>query len=82
MVSYGHHIFRRIPFSILSHELILRALVMERDSVLIDELQGIDDILFFDFWYSHAAPPLICSVFSYIISISFLFTFSHSWSSS
>ena len=38
MVSYGHHIFRRIPFSVLGHEFIFRALVMERYSVLIDVL--------------------------------------------
>ena len=60
MVSNGYHILRRIFFPILRHKYIFYACIMFGNSVLVDKFQGINNILLFQLWYSHAAPPQKC----------------------
>ena len=58
MVSNGYYILRRILFPILRHKYIFYACIMFGNSVLVDKFQGINNILLFQLWYSHAAPPI------------------------
>ena len=75
MCGNGNHIFRRVLLPILSNKFIFRAPIMERHALFIDVFQRIGNVLFTNFWDSHATPPSIFlfwfQIFSPCRSVSF-----------